>query len=248
VWHRCCGSSRPVTGCWSSPPTRRRRARCAACSATPASAPPASPCSATSAPTPSPARIGWAPGLPDDAYEHDGQLTKRDLRASALARLLPLPGQLLWDVGAGAGSIGIEWMRSHPSCRAVAVEQNRARAERIARNAAALGVPGLSVVAGPAPGALEGLPPPDAVFVGGGASAELLDLCRRRLCPAGRLVVHAVTLQTEQLLVAAHEAGGGELTRHAIETAAPLGGFTAWTPARAVVQWAWTKPCQGQTS
>lgn len=194
-----------------------------------------------------PARVGWAAGLPDDAYEHDGQLTRRDLRAGALARLLPLPGQLVWDVGAGAGSVGIEWMRSHPSCSAIAVERNPVRAERITRNASRLGVPALQVVVGSAPGALEDLPDPDAVFVGGGASVGLLDLCRRRLRPSGRLVVHAVTLQTEQLLVEALDADGGELTRHTVETASPLGSFTSWTPSRAVVQWAWTKPSGGGT-
>jgi precorrin-6Y C5,15-methyltransferase (decarboxylating) len=185
----------------------------------------------------------WTTGLPDDAYEHDGQLTKRDLRASALARLAPWPGALLWDVGAGAGSVGIEWMRSHPAARAVAVEADPARAERIGRNAARLGVPGLDVITGRAPEALAGLPDPDAVFVGGGATAPgLLDLCRERLRSGGRLVVHAVTLETERLLVDAYAELGGELTRLTVERAEPLAGFTGWTPARAVVQWSWRVP------
>jgi precorrin-6Y C5,15-methyltransferase (decarboxylating) len=185
----------------------------------------------------------WTAGLPDDAYEHDGQLTKRDLRASALARLAPWPGAVLWDIGAGAGSVGIEWMRSHPTARAVAVEADPARAERIGRNAARLGVPGLDVVTGRAPGVLDGLPDPDAVFVGGGATAPgLLELCRKRLRPGGRLVVHAVTLETERLLVDAHTEHGGELTRVTVERAEPLAGFTGWTPARAVVQWSWRAP------
>lgn len=185
----------------------------------------------------------WAPGLPDDAFENDGQLSKRDVRASALSRLAPAPGQLLWDVGAGAGSVGIEWLRAHPLTAAVAVEGDPARAERIARNAAALGVPRLEVVAGTAPAALAGLPTPDAVFVGGGATAPgLLTQCRERLAPGGRLVVHGVTLETETLLVEAFHAHGGELTRLAVEHVTPLGGrFTGWTPARAVTQWAWTK-------
>lgn len=188
----------------------------------------------------------WAPGLPDDLFEHDGQLTKRDVRASALSRLAPRPGQLLWDVGAGAGSIGIEWLRAHPRTAAVAVEADPARAERVARNAAALGVPRLEVVTGSAPEALAGLPTPDAVFVGGGATAPgLLDLCRERLAPGGRLVAHGVTLETEALLVAAFHAHGGEVTRLSVEQVTPLGGrFTGWTPARAVVQWAWTKECR----
>ncbi|GAA3822731.1 precorrin-6y C5,15-methyltransferase (decarboxylating) subunit CbiE [Nocardioides panacisoli] len=184
----------------------------------------------------------WAAGLPDEAYEHDGQLTKRDVRASALARLRPQPGALLWDVGAGAGSVGIEWLRSHRLCRAVAVEGRPERAARIARNAGALGVPSLDVVHGRAPDALLDLPDPDAVFVGGGATTAVLDLCRDRLRPGGRLVAHGVTLETERLLLDAHDEHGGELVRLSVEQAAPLGDrFRGWSPARAVTQWAWTK-------
>ncbi|MGZ4446663.1 MAG: precorrin-6y C5,15-methyltransferase (decarboxylating) subunit CbiE [Nocardioides sp.] len=187
----------------------------------------------------------WTPGLPDDAFEHDGQLTKRDLRASALARLAPCPGLLLWDVGAGAGSVGIEWMRAHPTCRALAVEADPGRAARIARNAARLGVPGLEVVTGRAPAALERLPVPDAVFVGGGATTPgLLGHCADALRPGGRLVVHGVTLETEGLLARMHRDHGGELTRIAVETAAPVGTFTGWTPARTVTQWSWSKPTE----
>ncbi|MBM7519863.1 precorrin-6y C5,15-methyltransferase (decarboxylating) subunit CbiE [Nocardioides nitrophenolicus] len=185
----------------------------------------------------------WATGLPDDAFEHDGQLTKRDARASALARLAPRPGDHLWDVGAGAGSVAVEWLRAHPLATATAVEGDPERAARIGRNASRLGVPRLEVVTGRAPDALAGLPGPDAVFVGGGATAAgLLDLCRERLAPGGRLVAHGVTLETERLLVDAFHAHGGELTRLAVEHVTPLGGrFTGWTPARAVVQWTWTK-------
>ena len=185
---------------------------------------------------------GWVAGLPDAAFEHDGQLTKRDLRASALARLAPVPGEHLWDVGAGAGSIGIEWLRAHPSCTATAVEANGGRAARIARNAARLGVPHLRVVTGRAPEALAGLPQPDAIFLGGGATrAGVLDACFAALRPGGRLVAHAVTLETERLLVDAYGERGGELTRIAVETAAPIGSFTGWSPARAVTQWALTR-------
>jgi precorrin-6Y C5,15-methyltransferase (decarboxylating) len=181
---------------------------------------------------------GWVAGLPDDAFEHDGQLTKRDLRASALARLAPTPGEHLWDVGAGAGSVGIEWMRAHPTCTATAVEADPERAERIGRNASRLGVPGLAVVTGRAPEALANLSSPDAVFVGGGATRPgVLDACLSALRPGGRLVVHGVTLETEQLLADAYRAHGGELTRLAVETTAPIGGFTGWTPARTVTQW-----------
>lgn len=185
----------------------------------------------------------WAPGLPDDAYEHDGQLTKRDVRAAALARLAPVPGQLLWDVGAGAGSVGIEWMRAHPGCRAVAVESHPERVARNRRNAVSLGVPGLTVVEGHAPAALDDLPRPDAVFVGGGATRDgVLDACLRALSPGGRLVVHGVTLETEALLAARHAELGGELTRISVETADAVGSFRGWAPARTVTQWCWVAP------
>ncbi|WP_428338333.1 precorrin-6y C5,15-methyltransferase (decarboxylating) subunit CbiE [Mycobacterium sp.] len=189
-----------------------------------------------------PLLAGWATGLTDDAFEHDGQLTKRDLRAAALARLLPAPGQLLWDVGAGAGSVGIEWMRAHPLCRAVAVEVDPVRAERIGRNARSLGVPALHVVCGSAPEALSDLATPDAVFVGGGASRPgVVRRCLEGLRGGGRLVVHGVTVETEAVLAAAYAEHGGELTRIHVEHAAPVGSFTGWTPARAVTQWAFTK-------
>lgn len=186
---------------------------------------------------------GWTPGLPDDAYENDGQLTKRDARASALARLAPGPGQLLWDVGAGAGSVGIEWLRTHVTTTATAIEADPERAARIGRNAHSLGVPRLRVVTGRAPEALAELPPPDAVFVGGGATGPgVLDAAIDALRPGGRLVVHGVTLETESALQARYAEHGGELTRLQVETAAPIGTFTGWTPARAITQWAWTKP------
>ncbi|MDX1888089.1 precorrin-6y C5,15-methyltransferase (decarboxylating) subunit CbiE [Mycolicibacterium sp. 050158] len=189
-----------------------------------------------------PQTTGWVAGLPDDAFEHDGQLTKRDLRAAALARLMPAPGQLLWDVGAGAGSIGIEWMRAHPTCRAVAIEADPARAERIGRNAQQLGVPALRVVHGSAPQALAGLPEPEAVFVGGGATRPgVLQACLSALPRGGRLVVHGVTVETEVLLAEAYREHGGELVRIHVERAAPVGSFTGWTPGRAVTQWAYTR-------
>ena len=185
---------------------------------------------------------GLLAGLPDEAFEHDGQLTKRDLRASALARLAPLPGELLWDVGAGAGSVGIEWMRAHPTTRTIAIEERSDRAERIRGNAARLGVPGLDVVVGQAPRALIGLDRPDAIFVGGGATEPgLLEQCWAMLGVGGRLVVHGVTLQTETILAQWHHQHGGELTRLHVEHAAPIGSFTGWTPSRTITQWAATK-------
>jgi precorrin-6Y C5,15-methyltransferase (decarboxylating) len=174
-------------------------------------------------------------GLPDDAFEHDGQLTKRDVRASALARLAPTPGELLWDVGAGAGSVAIEWSRADAENRAIAVERDPDRAVRISRNAETLGVPELRVVSGSAPDALADLPAPDAVFVGGGLTVPgVLDAC---LATKARLVAHGVTLESEQALARAYNEHGGELVRLSVERAAPLGGFTGWTPARTVTQW-----------
>ncbi len=182
-----------------------------------------------------------APGLPDDAFDSDGQLTKRDLRASALAHLQPQPGALLWDVGAGAGSVAVEWMRSHPTCRAVAVEQHQVRVDRIRGNASRLGVPGLQTVQGVAPEALAGLPVPDAVFVGGGATEPVLDAAWAALPPGGRLVVHAVTQETEMLLAVWWREHGGTLTRIAVEHLEAIGRYHGWKPARAVVQWAVTR-------
>jgi precorrin-6Y C5,15-methyltransferase (decarboxylating) len=184
-----------------------------------------------------------APGLPDDAFEHDGQLTKREVRAVTLARLAPVPGQRLWDVGAGAGSVAIEWCRAHPACRAVAVEHDPARAARIGRNAAALGVPRLQIVVGAAPQALDDLDAPDAVFVGGGTTVPgVLDACWTALRPGGRLVVNAITVESEAVVLRWHAELGGDLARLAVDRAAPVGGFTGWRPLMPVTQWAVTKP------
>ena len=168
-------------------------------------------------------------GLPDDAYRHDGQLTKRDVRAITLARLAPRPGELLWDVGAGCGSIGIEWLRSHPRCRAIAIEADAGRQQLIAHNRDALGVPQLQLVAGEAPQALNGLEAPDAIFIGGGVTVSgVLEQCWQMLKPGGRLIANAVTLQSEAVLVAFRAQYGGELIRIAIAQAQPLGDFDTW--------------------
>ncbi|MFJ4847755.1 precorrin-6y C5,15-methyltransferase (decarboxylating) subunit CbiE [Streptomyces sp. NPDC088733] len=192
-------------------------------------------------------RLGAVPGLPDDAYEHDGQLTKRHVRAATLAALAPAPGELLWDVGGGSGSIAVEWMRAHRSCRAVTVERDPVRAERITRNAAALGVPALRVVTGGAPEALAGLPAPDAVFVGGGLTAPgLLEACWAALRPGGRLVANTVTLESEALLARWYARHGGDLVRLAVAHAVPVGGFTGWRQAMPVTQWSAVKPAGEQ--
>ncbi|MEW2526684.1 precorrin-6y C5,15-methyltransferase (decarboxylating) subunit CbiE [Streptomyces sp. NPDC047071] len=188
-------------------------------------------------------RLGAVPGLPDAAYEHDGQLTKRHVRAATLGALAPAPGEVLWDIGGGSGSIAVEWLRTHPSCRAFTVERDPVRAERIGRNAERLGVPGLRVVTGAAPAELDGLPRPDAVFIGGGLTAPgLLDACWRALPEGGRLVANTVTLESEALLADAYRRHGGELVRLAVAHAVPVGGFTGWRQAMPVTQWAVQKP------
>ncbi|CAI8809553.1 Precorrin-6Y C(5,15)-methyltransferase (decarboxylating) [Pseudomonas sp. IT-P44] len=177
-------------------------------------------------------RLSRLAGLPDSAFRHDGQLTKRDVRAITLARLAPVPGELLWDVGAGSGSIGIEWMRAHPGCRALAIEADEGRQLLIEHNRDALGVPGLQLVRGSAPQALTGLERPDAIFIGGGVTREgVLDTCWAGLKPGGRLIANAVTLQSEMTLMAWREQHGGELTRIHIAQAQPLGDFDTWRQA-----------------
>jgi precorrin-6Y C5,15-methyltransferase (decarboxylating) len=180
-------------------------------------------------------------GLSDELFEHDGQITKREIRAMTLAALSPRRGELLWDVGAGAGSVAIEWMLADPSMRAIAIEARSDRVARIRRNAAAFGVPGLEVIEGRAPAAFAGLVQPDAVFIGGGA-AGVLDAAVAALRAGGRLVVNAVTVETEALLMVRHATHGGELTRVAIARVEPMGRMQAWRPALPVTQWIWEKP------
>jgi precorrin-6Y C5,15-methyltransferase (decarboxylating) len=178
------------------------------------------------------------PGLPDNAYHHDGQLTKREVRAVTLSTLAPNPGELLWDVGAGCGSISIEWMRTHPRCSAIAIEQNAARLQYIADNATTLGTPHLKIIAGKAPSALQDLPTPDAIFIGGGVTAEgLFDICWQKLRPGGRLVANVVTIEGEQTLFQWYEKVGGSFTRIAIQRAEPIGKFLGWRAMAPVTQW-----------
>lgn len=182
------------------------------------------------------------PGLADDAFEHDGQLSKRLVRAAALAHLAPQPGDVMWDLGAGAGSVGIEFARQHPRNRVYAVERDPERAERIRRNARSLGVPELRVRDGISGDLLAELPTPDAVFIGGGVTASVVETVWRALSPGGRLVVHGVTVETEQVLVASRLHHGGSLSRMSVENLEPIGSFTGWKPARAVMQWSVSKP------
>jgi precorrin-6Y C5,15-methyltransferase (decarboxylating) len=182
------------------------------------------------------------PGLPDTAFQHDGQLTKREVRAATLAALAPVPGQRLWDVGAGCGSVAIEWMRAARRAEAIAVERNSNRVTLIAANAAALGTPGLEIVAGEAPAGLADLAPPNAVFIGGGAAREgMFEACWRALSPGGRLVANTVTLEGEQALATWRAEVGGALTRIAVSRAEPVGRLTGWRPLMAVTQLAVTK-------
>lgn len=177
------------------------------------------------------------PGLPDLAYHHDGQLTKREVRSITLAALAPMPGELLWDVGAGCGSISIEWLRSHPRCQAIAIEQQSQRLQLIADNMAALGTPQLQLVQGQAPAALIDLPTPDAIFIGGGVTTpELLATCWTALRSGGRLVANAVTVESELQLLQWQQQVGGELTRIAIQRTQAIGGFLGWKPLNPITQ------------
>jgi len=187
--------------------------------------------------------LARAAGLADDLFEQDGQITKREIRAVTLSALAPRRGELLWDIGAGSGSIAIEWMLADPAMRAIAVERRTDRAARVRRNAMAFGVPGLTVIEAAAPEALRGLATPDAIFIGGGGGdSGLMEAATRALRSGGRLVINALTLETEALLLARHAAFGGELVRLAVSRTDSLGGKTGWRAARPVTQWSWTKP------
>ncbi len=182
-------------------------------------------------------------GLPDDAFVHDGQLTKREVRAITLAALAPAPDQLLWDVGAGCGSIAIEWMRSTRGCDAIAVEQDQSRCTMITHNADQLGTPRLKLVQGQAPAALNNLPPPHAIFIGGGVGAPgVFETCWAALRPGGRLVANVVTLEGEMHLYDLQEKHGGELLRLEVSRLEPVGKFRALKPKMPVVQWRVAKP------
>jgi precorrin-6Y C5,15-methyltransferase (decarboxylating) len=184
-------------------------------------------------------------GLPDDLFETDGQLTKRHVRALTLAALAPRPGELLWDVGGGSGSIAVEWLRAHDTTSAITVERDQARVGRIVRNAASLGVPRLHVVTGAAPEALADLPTPDVVFVGGGLTASgVFDACWAALPRGGRFVTNAVTLESQALVMRLQKEHGGELVKVDVAHTTPVGGFTGWRAAMTVVQWSVQKEAQ----
>jgi precorrin-6Y C5,15-methyltransferase (decarboxylating) len=186
--------------------------------------------------------IPLSAGLLDEMFEHDGQITKREIRAVTLSSLAPHAGELLWDVGCGSGSIAIEWLLRHPSTQAIGIEREPARAARAAGNAVELGVPRLEVVTGEAPAALDALPQPDAIFIGGGGRVEVIDKGWGALKPGGRLVANAITLDTERALLAAQAEHGGTLTRLSIERLDTVGGREAFRPAMTVTQWSVVKP------
>jgi precorrin-6Y C5,15-methyltransferase (decarboxylating) len=186
--------------------------------------------------------VPLAPGLDDALFENDGQLTKREVRAVTLSSLAPRHGELLWDIGLGAGSVAIEWLLCHPSLRAIGIEERAERATRAAHNAAALGTPDLEIVTGRAPDALTGFPAPDAIFIGGGLSDGVLESAWDALKPGGRLVANAVTIEGEQQLSAALLRFGGELVRIEIARAEPVGMLHGWRPAMPVTHWRIAKP------
>ena len=182
--------------------------------------------------------LGHTPGLPDEVFEHDGLITKRHIRATALAHLRPLPGELLWDVGTGAGSVAVEWCRAADGARAIGIERDTVRAARARANADRLTAPGtMRVVEGPAVDLLDDLPAPDAVFIGGGGTVEVVEHAVHRLRRGGRVVVHGITIEAELLCVEVNRRWGGQLSRMQVETAQPLGNLTGWQPARTVIQW-----------
>jgi len=193
-----------------------------------------------------PTALSQVPGLPDDCFDNDGQLTKRAVRAVTVSALAPGPYQLLWDIGAGSGSVAIEWCRAHRSCKAVAVESAPSRAARIETNATRLGTPQVRTVLGEAPAALDGLAAPNAVFVGGSVTRNgLVETCWERLLPGGRMVINVVTVEGEQRIAALWRSLGGELTRIAVSHAGAVGESTlrhGFRPAMPVTQLCVTKP------
>jgi precorrin-6Y C5,15-methyltransferase (decarboxylating) len=187
------------------------------------------------------ALVPRVPGLADDLFQHDGTMTKREVRAVTLAKLMPMRGALLWDIGTGCGSVAVEWMRAARYARAIGIEPRADRRAMAAANALALGVPKLQIVEGTAPSALDGLEAPDAIFVGGGLSAEVFSAAWDALRPLGRLVANSVTLESEQVLFDLHRAYGGELAKLSVQRAEPVGPRTGWRPFMPVTQWSLVK-------
>lgn len=190
---------------------------------------------------PEAALVPRVPGLPDDLFQSDGTMTKREVRAATLAKLMPMRGALLWDIGSGSGSVGIEWMRAARYARAIGIEPRADRRAMAAENALALGAPRLELIDGEAPAALQGLEKPDAIFVGGGLSEEVFATAWDALRPLGRFVANSVTLESESLLSELHARHGGDLTRISVDRAEPLGSLRGWRPSMPVLQWSLIK-------
>jgi precorrin-6Y C5,15-methyltransferase (decarboxylating) len=190
---------------------------------------------------PNAALLPRVPGLADDLFTHDGTMTKQEIRAVTLAKLMPMRGALLWDIGTGCGSVAVEWMRGARYARAIGIEPRADRRAMAAANALALGVPRLELIEGFVPEALSGLEAPDAVFVGGGLSHDVFNAAWSALRPLGRLVCNAVTLESEAVLLDLHKSHGGELVKLAIARADPVGDLTGWRPMMPVTQWSLIK-------
>jgi len=190
---------------------------------------------------PDAALLPRVPGLADDLFQHDGTMTKQEVRAVTLAKLMPMRGALLWDIGTGCGSVAVEWMRAARYARAIGIEPRADRRAMAGANALALGVPKLELVDGTVPAALEGLAAPDAIFIGGGLSFDVFEAAWAALRPLGRLVANAVTLESETVLIALHSEHGGELVKIAVSRVKPLGPLSSWKPMRPVVQWSLVK-------
>ena len=190
---------------------------------------------------PDAALLPRVPGLADELFQHDGTMTKQEVRASTVAKLMPMRGALLWDIGSGCGSVAVEWMRAARYARAIGIEPRADRRAHAAANALALGVPKLELIDGQVPGALSGLEPPDAVFIGGGLSVETFEKAWDALRPLGRLVCNAVTLESEALLLEMHKTYGGQLVKLIVNRAEPVGRLTGWRPLMPVTQWSLVK-------
>ena len=188
-----------------------------------------------------PSLLPRVPGLDDALFHHDGTMTKQEVRAATLAKLMPMRGALLWDIGTGCGSVAVEWMRAARYARAIGIEPRGDRRAMAAENALALGAPRLELIDGAAPEALKGLEAPDAVFVGGGMTEETFDAAWNALRPLGRCVANAVTLESETQLMALHQRHGGQLVKLQVHRAEPIGGLTGWRPAMPVTQWSLVK-------
>lgn len=190
---------------------------------------------------PDAALLPRVPGLADDLFQSDGTMTKQEVRAATVAKLMPMRGALLWDIGCGCGSVAIEWMRAARYARAVGIEPRADRRAMAAANALALGVPKLELIDGTVPAALDGLEPPDAIFIGGGLSRETFEAAWAALRPLGRLVANAVTLESEAELIALHKEHGGDLVKLSVHRAEPVGRLTGWRPLMPVTQWSLVK-------